>query len=577
MKYFIPFSNPSTDFFLPGKCAFFYLFAFLLFVLCPPEIHRLLPTGDIHSQGSLGDPPALKEAKRSYSQKKYDTAIKQFTAYADKNPNDGSPFLYMGYIYESRKDFPKSISMFRRAVEGRLSKSQKKTTLLKLALYYDYYQEYDLAYVYSSRYLKMNPNNKEVRKIQERGEANRGKYPSRIAYPSQPQTQENPTPPKKKTKKEYETILQSDPKNEEALWELGMIAFNAKDYKLAEKYFAILVDNHSNKPSYSYKLGVTRIRLEKYKKSLDDFNLAKNHLPKDDTNFQYYLYLNEGISLYKLNRLTEAEASLKTSYSKKPSLPPLIVLTRVLHRAAKYDECVVKSEKVMEERPQDKENKMYRALCKYDSSEKDAGPLYAFEKELRAEYPQATSIPDTYYPALIKLARDYTNAEKYKEAEEYYGVLEKEYGSNREYLFYRGKALYYSGNPAKSIQYLQKVERSTAAIYLMAKAYAVLGNRTQTEENLLLAGKTKPVYWDLALEEDDFSELRKNPDFRKFLTSQGKYRKKENPTKATIDPSEKPTSNGSKPNESKTEEPNPEESRKSTSSQDRQQSNKANP
>lgn len=244
------------------------------------------------SQASISDPPELKEAKKSYSLKKYDTAIKQFTSYAEKNPGDGAPFLYMGYIYESKKDFPKSIYNFRRAVEGKLTPDQKKTTLLKLSLYYNYYQEWDQAYIYSNRYLNMNPGNKEVAKIRDRAESNRGKYPTRTpTYSQQPSvtTQQAIESNPKRTKQEYESILRNDPKNEEARWELALIAFNEKNFALAEKYMIPLVADHPNKPSYSYKLGVTQIRLEKYKESLDNFNLSKKHISSEDKKFQYFL------------------------------------------------------------------------------------------------------------------------------------------------------------------------------------------------------------------------------------------------------------------------------------------------
>ena len=67
---------------------------------------------DLYSQSSQADPPELKEAKKAYSQKSYSTALKQFQSYADKFPNDGTPYVYMGYIYESKKDFSKFQKVF---------------------------------------------------------------------------------------------------------------------------------------------------------------------------------------------------------------------------------------------------------------------------------------------------------------------------------------------------------------------------------------------------------------------------------------------------------------------------------
>lgn len=483
----------------------------------------------LSAQGSVADPPELREAKKSYSQKKYDTAIKQFSAYGEKHPNDGTPFLYLGYIYESRKDFPKSIANFKRAVEGNLSKSQKSTTLLKLALYFNYYQEWEQAAVYASRYLKMNPGNKEVEKIQERALANRGRAPIRYststqttaATPTQTQTQSTDTQPAKKTKAEYEAILKQDPNDEEARWELSLLAFNDKDYASAEALMKPLVVNHSTKPSYSYKLGVTQIRRDKYLEAVENFQLTKKNIPKDDKTFQYFLYLNEGIALYKLNRLTEAEAAFLNSSKMSDKVAPLIGLVRVYHDLTKWEFCIDTSSRVLKLTPDNLEIQMYQALCKFEPPVRDAGPIFQFEKLLRAQHPSAASIPENYYPGMIKLAREYTNTEKYKNAEEYYLVLESKYSGDREFLFYRGKSLYYTNQPSKAIQYLSQVERSSAAIYLLAKCYAAMGNQPKTEESLARAGEQKPIYWDLAKEEADFAEMRKRTSFMRFLQAKG--------------------------------------------------------
>ncbi len=470
-------------------------------------------------QSSITDPPALREAKKSYSQRKYDTAIKQFSAYAESNPGDGVPYLYMGYIYEIKKEFPKSILMFKKAVENRLSPEQKQTTLLKLALYFNYYQEWDQAYVYATRYLAMNPDNKEIIKIRDRAEANRGRTPSR----PQPALVQNGQSSfdSKKTRQEYEEILKKNPDDEEARWELALLAFDEKNYNLAEKLLIPLVANHPTKPSYSYKLGVAQIRLQKYNEAIENFNKARPHVPDSDRKFLYFLYLNEGAALFKMKRFTEAEAALKKAYEFNPAIPPLAGLTKVYYNTGKYEDCLEKTNEILKKSPNDMENKMYYVLCRYESSEKDPAILTAFEKELRETYPSADKIPEVYYPILLKLAREHTNSEKYKEAEEYYKVLENDYGQDREYLFYRGKALYYSGNPAEALRYLERVERSVTAIYLSAKAYSRLGNRAKTEEKLLQAASSKPVYWDLALQEEDFADMRKNTEFLKFLKTKG--------------------------------------------------------
>jgi tetratricopeptide (TPR) repeat protein len=514
------------------------IFSKIILILC------IFAVSPIPSQSRKSEPAELKEAKKSYSQKSYATALKQFQSYADKNPNDGTPYIYMGYIYESKKDFNKSISMFRKAVDGDLTKNHRSTSLLKLALYYNYYQEWDLAASYSSKYLKTNPGNSQVQKIYEKADANRGKSPSRISHHStnsnSTQTDDSSSSKSKKSKSEYEAILSKNSNDEEARWELALIAFNEKDYKKAESYIKPLVQKFPTKPSYSYKLGVTLARLEKYLESLEYFQSARKHIPDDDKNFNYYLNLNEGISLYKLKRYTEAENSLQQAYKFNHKETPLIALVYLYNESGNLDKCISTSEQILKDNSEQLEIHMYNSVCKYESKNKDAIPLFAFETKVKSKYSKLNSIPEKLYLGFLKLAREYTNLEKYDLAETYFQLIEKSYPDNREFLFYRGKSFYYSGNPKKAIPFLIKVNKSSAAYFLTAKAYATIGDQANTEKYIRLATDIKDSYWQLAKEEDDFDALRKNSNFMEFLNTKGKV---SSVTPMDQDPSKFPSTN----------------------------------
>ncbi|MCG9873622.1 MAG: tetratricopeptide repeat protein [Leptospiraceae bacterium] len=510
----------------------------------------VLVSSPLFTQVGKSEPTELKEAKKSYSQKSYATALKQFQSYADSHPNDGTPYVYMGYIYESKKDFNKSISMFRKAVDADLSKSHRNTSLLKLALYYNYYQEWDLAASYSSKYLNSNPGNAEVQKIYERASANRGKTPSRITHHSSPsqsnQSDDSPSQ-SKKTKSEYEALLSKNPNDEETRWELALIAFNEKDYKKAESYMKPLVTKFPTKPSYSYKLGVTLSRLEKYFESLEYFQASKKHIPEDDKNFLYFLNLNEGISLYKLKRYTEAEESLLSAYKYNNKDTPLIALVYLYNESSNWEKCLSTSERILKDNSNNLEISMYNAICKYESNNKNALPLFTFESKVKNKYSKLESIPETLHLGFLKIAREYTNLEKYSIAENYFQMIQKTYPEDREYLFYRGKANYYSGNAKKALPLLLKVDRSSAAYFLTAKSYASLGEQSNTEKFIIKATEIKESYWDLALTEDDFEGLRKNQSFMEFLKTKGKVSSLNNSLDANQtkvpNPSQSPTTN----------------------------------
>jgi len=150
------------------------------------------------------------------------------------------------------------------------------------------------------------------------------------------------------------------------------------------------------------------------------------------------------------------------------------------------------------------------------------------------------SIPEKLYLGFLKLAREYTNLEKYDLAETYFQLIEKSYPDNREFLFYRGKSFYYSGNPKKAIPFLIKVNKSSAAYFLTAKAYATIGDQANTEKYIRLATDIKDSYWQLAKEEDDFDALRKNSNFMEFLNTKGKV---SSVTPMDQDPSKFPSTN----------------------------------
>ncbi|HNI99800.1 MAG TPA: hypothetical protein PL169_27320, partial [Leptospiraceae bacterium] len=120
---------------------------------------------------------SLKEAKKAYSQKQFQKATKLFWENAKKNPGDGEAYMYLGYIAEFQKDYRQSIQYFRKAVDLKLSKEQRQTSLLKILIFYNYHQAWDYVLHYANRYLKIDPSNREVAKMRDRAAGNKGHDP----------------------------------------------------------------------------------------------------------------------------------------------------------------------------------------------------------------------------------------------------------------------------------------------------------------------------------------------------------------------------------------------------------------
>ncbi len=123
---------------------------------------------------------SLKEAKKAYSQKQFQKATKLFWENAKKNPGDGEAYMYLGYIAEFQKDYRQSIQYFRKAVDLKLSKEQKQTSLVKILIFYNYHQAWDYVLHYANRYLKIDPANREVAKMRDRAAGNKGHDPGSL-------------------------------------------------------------------------------------------------------------------------------------------------------------------------------------------------------------------------------------------------------------------------------------------------------------------------------------------------------------------------------------------------------------
>lgn len=191
----------------------------------------------------------MKEGKKAFSKKAYGEAIKKFTKHADSHPQDGEAYMYLGYIYEYKKDYPKSIQNFRRAADLDLDKDQRKTVLLKLALFFNYHQDWNLSATYAARYLKYDSKNEEVQKIYNRAVGNKGNPSSTQSYSHNVKVESKPSEAKQSDSKKdtskkveevsdnaegtkpsehYEQVLVGQPNLEDVRWDYVLALFEEK-------------------------------------------------------------------------------------------------------------------------------------------------------------------------------------------------------------------------------------------------------------------------------------------------------------------------------------------------------------
>lgn len=496
----------------------------------------------------------LKEAKIAFSRKAYQEAVKKFTQYSETHPNDGIPLMYMGYIYEYKKDYPRSIYHFRRSVELNLDREQKKTVLLKLALFFQFHQDWNLAATYASRFLKIEPKNEEMQKIYQKATLNRGVVVSNptVSLVEKKEDEIDKTPSKKKELEKQDKVTgpekiekadkiekpdkssstseKSDKteknSNEDDLWEKALTLVEEKKWDQAESLLANLIERDPNRTRYFYKMGIVKLRKEDAKSAIEFFDKAKKNPFSKDTNvFLYFIFLNEGLAFQKLNQSDKAEESFKKAIAQQEKDVPYLALSRMKHQATNWSECFNFADQAVNLGGQT-EAHMFRFVCGAEDgkpTEVWQNNFEKFSKFLEKSYNDPATVPEKFQIGFLRLARQLTATGKPEKAEPYFEIVGKDPNLNqsREYLFYRGRNLFYIGKTDEGLSYLNKVPNSSAAYYMIARAYARKKDLAKTKEHIAKAGQLKAEYWDFASNETDFQEFRKDQSFLEFLKNKG--------------------------------------------------------
>ncbi|MCW7488327.1 tetratricopeptide repeat protein [Leptospira meyeri] len=507
-----------------------YLSLVFIFVIFQPTLFAI-------------DSDAMKEGKKAFSKKAYGEAIKKFTKHADSHPQDGEAYMYLGYIYEYKKDYPKSIQNFRRAAELDLDKDQRKTVLLKLALFFNYHQDWNLSATYSSRYLKYDPKNEEVQKIYNRAVGNKGNpSPQSYSHPTKVESkpsEQKPSEVKKdsvkkhedvsddseatKPSEHYEQLLTNQPNLEDVRWDYVLALFEEKKYDKAETNLKILIEKNPSRSRYHYKLGIVKLRQDDPKSAIESFERAKKNPFSKDTNvFLYYVYLNEGIAFQKLAEFEKAETSFQQAYKQLQKDPPLLALARLYEQKSDWENCISYADKALSLNPNQIESHMFRFVCMFEVGKRTKKFETSFAKYaefIDSKFPDLKQTPEKYQIGFIKLARRYTETNAFDKAETYFSVLEKDptRSESREFLFYRGRNYFYSGKLDLAITILQKVTGSSSGYYLLARCYSKKGDVSKAKEQFKLAADLKPEYWTSESLEKDFKDIWKDSSFKEFI------------------------------------------------------------
>ena len=483
----------------------------------------------------------IKEAKKAYAQKQFQKAIKLFSEYSKESPSDGEPYLFMGYIYESQKDFPRSMAMFRRAVELNLNPKQRKTCYLKIILFYNYHQGWDIVAHYSNKFLKLDPTNKLVSKMRDRAYANKGHDPGTLSFAkpdeSKPKKKKNseetdkPTEPKEKVKEPnpepkpeitYEKPEKKTTK-EEKKWELSLKHFKEEDYTKADKIMQELLTMKPTNKNYLYKAGIAKLRLGEYQKAIQFFESSKKYANENDSMLLYYINLNQGQANQKLGKTNTAIQLYKTAYTHNKSPVILPVLTKLYYESSLFEDTIKTAEEILKSDLNHLEANMYKALAQIMLGKKTIGykNLLEFTKKINRVHPDINTIPEKFHEGLLQTGLFYSNRAKYKIALKYLTLVSSTKAKSRRFNFSLGKTYFYTRKFELAIVFLEKIPEVSAANYLLAKYYASRNNVVKSKEYLQKAATKKEIYWLKPKVDPYFIEIRKSPEFISFIETKG--------------------------------------------------------
>ncbi|AAS68675.1 tetratricopeptide repeat protein [Leptospira interrogans] len=464
----------------------------------------------------------LKEGKKAYARKDFSKAMDEFQKFNDANPTSGEAWMYMGYIYEYRRDYPKSIQSFKKAVSLSLPKKDLINCYQKIILYFNYQRDYHEVISYSNRLLKISPDLSHIQKIRSTAEERLSSGHHVVHHHSKKHSEETETAGPS-NEEEYLKILKKEPNNASARWNLSLIYANHKKFQQAETLLEGLVKDFPEKHDYLYKYGVILIRLEKYSEALRILDKLENKIGNDNAKMLYYANLNQAVAYHKMKHYEEAAKYYRKSYTAHNTVQPLIGLTKLKYEVKDCENAIKTAEKALEFGERTHEIRMYLALCKIQNKEETEG--YTILKEiaskLEKENPEFKNLPDVYNDGILKLARYYTNRGEYEKALRYFHSVQSSEEEEREYRFYLGKAYYYTGKIDQSILLLEKVNNSSGAYYLLAKCYANKDNLEKTMEYIRKAAEIKPAIWSTAAEEKEFDRFKEKSSFKSFLETKG--------------------------------------------------------
>lgn len=479
----------------------------------------------------------LKEAKKAYSGRQFQKAVKLFQEYSKLNPKDGEPFMYLGYIYESLREYNISTAYFRKAIDLKLNPKQKSTVLLKLIIFFNYLKAWNYVVHYSNQYLQLDPGNQEVEKILARARGFKGTdQVTSVTLQAQEKEKDKDKETKKSEKNKegdkiskesdnarVQTAKEKKDSNEaDELYRDVLKDIDRGDFLKADLKVQKLLERFPNNKIYVFKAGYIQLKLKDPVKALSYFDQIIKYINEGEDPFNYQFYLYRGIALANLEKYDLALDSFRKAFASGNSFTPLLLISKIKYENGDFEDVLRYSNYIHNLDPDNLEAIMYRAVSKLQLGLKNDGfkDLLLFSKKIRSQYPNLKDSPEKYNIGFHYLGIYYSGRKKYKLALKYLSHSQKNYLSS--YTFAVGKSLFYTKNYTQSQTELEKLQEIPAANFLISKIYIINNNLDKCKEYLLRATKKKEFYWSRTLTDSFYKPVISiNQEFSSFINNKG--------------------------------------------------------
>jgi len=460
--------------------------------------------------------------KQSFAAKNFKNARKHFKAAIKYNPNHGDSYFYLGYMDEIEGKYKTSIDYFQKAVNRKMTSKLRNYSFLKIINYYKYHQNWEMVYQYCQRRLQYG-NNSGIRKILDKAanlrnpeliEANK-KIQLANAHIASGEYEE------------AETLLREavgiQPDLYKAIFSLGLVLQSNGKNEDAIKYFLQLTDKFPDNSLYFFRLGYSQMKTGKFSEALASLKKAQN-LDKIPSDQKYIFYVSMGKSYDGVSNFSKAAFYYRKALKIKPkAFTPALGIAKIEYLKGRYRKSLIYLQKIIKKKPQDPKINYYLGMIYYRKRQQSRAMDYLTEMvhSLGGQIYNA-QIKNEYGDGFLNLAYLHSFRDSFTDAVKYFKIAKPDLHNKREYNFYYGKSLYYTGNMDGALAYLHKVENSSGALYLIAKIQAKYGKVESIKDYINKAVKIKQTYWYKSLKEPAFQNLFKQyPEFKRWVLYRG--------------------------------------------------------